>query len=399
VSAAALEAFLSSTVAGGGRGALDSYDYDAWKQLDIVERGTALEAVLEKLRRRENDPRAFWFLLQFGISEVVQDIIPLADEYPTNETLVWLLKYLWEEDVEPKWLDRLGEIARTWPDPSLRQDAARVLGESTNPWKPQHIPDLLLPVALDEDEDVRFAVQQAFFKTYPEFAESEFVAPSAYSVIPRLLLSDLTSVQREGARLLSWAVRRAANGASVFLGSFTGNDEAMVERFADSWRDRSKPEIDAEAACALNGMGRWWAEQCLFGSIHDDVRAVRCLQAMRSADAVPFLRDLAENGFGPAADAAESALEDLAPLAVDPALTAVRAEARAELTVDRAAQLGETLAAADPERLFDAAIDLAVQPDPVRVAFRDGAVRGASNSWLTLNRSQLDLALDVRDDG
>ncbi len=34
-----LDRFIASTVAGGSRAALDAYDCDAWKYLDIVEKG------------------------------------------------------------------------------------------------------------------------------------------------------------------------------------------------------------------------------------------------------------------------------------------------------------------------------------------------------------------------
>lgn len=390
-----LDRFLASTVAGGSRAALDAYDYDAWKHMDIVDRGIGLDAVMDKLRRRENDPRAVWLLLRYKISSVVEELTPIADRYVPNETKVWLLRYLWEEGVNPKWLDQLGEIAQTWPDPSIRQEAVRALGDTDNPWNTAQIPELLLPVALDEDEDVRFAVHLAFKRMYDGFAEAELVAPSPHSVIARLLLSDLRSVQGEGARLLRLVARRAVTGATPFLGSFVGNDKRNVDRFMIALRDRSLPEIDHDAARALSGLGRWWAVRELVSSIHDDARAVRCLQAIWSADSVPFLRDLAENGWGQCAEAATAAVAELAPLAIDPAVEAFQAEASAQLTSERAAELGRSLAAADPERLFEAAIALAIQPDAVRAAFCAAALQ-AAGPWRSANRAELELALDVR---
>ena len=82
-----LDRFLASTVAGASRGALDGYDYDAWKYLDIVEKGIALDAVMEKLRRRENDPRAQ--RLREDISDQVaalQDTIEAMDEVYEHST-------------------------------------------------------------------------------------------------------------------------------------------------------------------------------------------------------------------------------------------------------------------------------------------------------------------------
>jgi hypothetical protein len=398
VSKKLLDRFIASTVGGGSRGALDGYDYDAWKYMDIVERGIALDAVMDKLRRRENDPRAVWLLLRYKISAVVEELIPIAERYVPNETKVWLLKYLWEENVDSKWLDQLGEIAQSWPDPSLRQRAVRILGRTTNPWKPNQIVDMLLPVASDEHEDVRFAVHQALNEMYEGFKEAELVAPSPYSVTARLLLSDLKSVQEEGARLLRWAARRAASGAPVFLGSFVGNERENVDRFVAALKAPTDPEIDHDAARALNGMGRWWAIRELWSSLHNDVRAVRCLQAMWATSSVPFLRELADEGWGECAEAAKTALDELAPLARETSVDAVRAEAATPMSTERAAELGRTLGAADPERLFEAAIDLAVQDDDVRRAFCDAALK-AAGTWRDQNRADLELALDVRQHG
>lgn len=69
-----LDRFIASTVAVGSRAALDGYDYDAWKHLDIVEKGGALDAVMDKLRRRVNDPRAVHLLMRYTPTGAVRGL-------------------------------------------------------------------------------------------------------------------------------------------------------------------------------------------------------------------------------------------------------------------------------------------------------------------------------------
>jgi hypothetical protein len=88
-------------------------------------------------------------------------------------------------------------------------------------------------IAAAKDEDVRLQAQRSSYARYG-FEEAESATPSAYSTIPRLLLSELPTVWTEGARLLNWALLRAQHGAPLFLGTFAGNDEAMVDRFKAS---------------------------------------------------------------------------------------------------------------------------------------------------------------------
>ncbi len=389
-----LERFLASTVAGGSRGALTAYDYDAWKHLDEQEQAIALDAVMDKLRRRVNDPRAVHLLMRYRVSTVAVELNPIVERYTPNETKVALLRYLWEHNPKPKWLDQLGEIARSWPETSIREAAVQALGDTDNPWDAAQIPGLLLPVVHDEHERVRFAVFRALQGMFEGFEQAELVAPSPYSVTARLLLSPLRSVWEEGARLLTWAVRRALGGAPVFLGSFVGNDRAGVDRFVKALKDVSLPEIDHAAARALEGMGRWWAVRELWSSVHRDVRAVRCLQTMWAIESVPVLRDLAEEGWGECAQEGKEAHDQMASLAADGSLDAVRTESVTPMSIDRASQLGRTLGASHPERLLDAAIDLASQDDPVRRAFCEAAL-AAAGSWRDQNRADLELAFAV----
>jgi hypothetical protein len=389
----ALTDFLASTSAGGSRAALDRYDYDAWLELSEAERAIGLDAVVERLRQRENDPRAVKFLLDFNVAGATTDeLIPILGRYPSNETKAWLCLYLWEMDVEQAHLEVLVAMAKRAPDPDIRSLATGLLARTTYRLEPTFIPEALIALSTDEDEDVRFAVHQAVYKRYEGFETAERVAPSAYAVIARLLLSDLPTVHVEGARLLGWAVRRAAKGAPVMTGS-PGDDAARVRRFQSSWQDRSG-DIDVEAAVGLTGMARWWATYCLLGSIHDDARASACLAAMNAVCAVPALREQVEEGYGDEAEAAEAAVQALDSAGAADVLAPLRETAADDFTPPHAAEVARAVVAAGPEWLFDAAIDLSPHTDVSRIAFRD-ALADAAPEWFKQHGAHLNGMLDL----
>jgi hypothetical protein len=77
-----------------------------------------------------------------------------------------------------------------------------------------------------------------------------------------------------------------------------------------------------------------------------------------------------------------------------PALRELEAAVRSGVDAETARSLGERLARAEPETLFDAAVQLAGEADAVRRAFYEGA-RGGDPLWFVRGGAELALALDV----
>jgi hypothetical protein len=382
-----LQAFLASMSAGGSREALASYNEGAFAQLDEAEAELATEACVAKILSGQNDPRAVQVLDRFFRMETEPRLREAMTRMPGNETKAAILKFLLELRRRNADFEALVALS-TEGTRGGRLDAIHHLGAYDR--RAEDVHRALMQAVRDPDEDVRFQAMLLGFKRL-ELLEVESTPPSPHSSVGRLLLSPLKSVQAEGARIFGEVVAAAEAGEDAGTFSFPAAYQAPLDAVFDSLDARGAPLAPLDA---FEGRARDWVEELLLAKAHEDPRLVHALGAMDTARARATLVEL-EGGQGPCAEAAAVVLGAAREAAADAALATHASEA-ASLTVDRAAALGTTLAEAAPDRVFDAAVSLAVAEDPVRRAFADAAL-AAAPQWGEAHRADLLASLSLED--